>query len=214
MNDLVQYGGGDDDGFADTANETVGTITGKMLKFKKGHYYVGKGDEEELPLGTELVALSTTVGWQKWQDGKCIDRRFRVAGERLPTREQLDDQDLIDTDDDPWQLTRFLYLLDPKTASDYTFVTTSWGGHDAIRTLSRQIAIRRANGSGANAVVKLGVGHKQSKEYGSIPAPKFEVVDWTGETARPKPITSKPKHDDGFGDELPKRLALEDDVPF
>jgi hypothetical protein len=212
MNELTKYN--DDDGFEDTANETVGAITGQLLKFKKGKYFVGKGDKEELRLSTELVALSTTVGWQKWQDGKCVDKRFRVAGKRLPTREQLDDQDLIDTDDDPWQLTRFLYLLDPKTASDYTFASTSWGGHDAIRTLSRQIAIRRANGSSANAVVKLGVGYKQSKEYGSIPAPKFEVVDWTGETAKPKPAISKSKHDDGFGDELPLRQEMDDEIPF
>src|SRR6476646_3458747 len=135
INDLAKYNGSDDDGFEATANETVGAITGQMLKFVKGKYYVGKGHEEELRLGTELVALSTVVGWQKWLDGKRVDRRFRVGGERLPTREELDDQDLIDTDDDPWKLTRFLYLLDPKTASDYTFITSSWSGHDAIRTL-------------------------------------------------------------------------------
>lgn len=213
MNDLTRYSG--DDGFADAANETVGAIAGQMLKFKKGKYYVGKGDGEELPLGMQLVVLSTTVGWQKWVDGERVDQRFRIAGARLPTREQLGDEDLIDAEDDPWQLTRFLYLLDPKTATDYTFVTTSWGGHDAIRTLSRQIAIRRANGSGADAIIKLGVGHKHSKNYGSIPAPKFEVIGWTGESAKPVPAISKPsKFDDGFGDEVSKHADMDDEIPF
>ena len=212
MNDLTKYSGSDDDGFEATASETVGAITGQMLKFVKGHFYIGKGREEELPIGTELVTLSTAVGWQKWQDGRRVDSRFRAAGERLPTREQLDDADLIDSDNDPWQLTRFLYLLEPKTASDFTFVTSSWGGHDAIRTLSRQIAIRRANGSGANAVVRLGVGSKHSKEYGAIQAPKFQVVGWTGETAKPVPV--RPKMDDGFSDELPAPKDMADEIPF
>ena len=212
MSNLTKYSGSDDDGFEATANETVGAITGQMLKFVKGKYYIGKGREEELALGTELVTLSTAVGWQRWQDGKRVDSRFRVAGERLPSREQLDDLDLIDSDNDPWQLTQFLYLLEPKTASDYTFVTSSWGGHDAIRTLSRQIAIRRANGSGANAVIKLGVGSKHSKEYGAIQAPKFQVVGWTGETAKPVPV--RPKMDDGFGDELPAPKDMDDEIPF
>jgi hypothetical protein len=214
MNDLARYNS-DNDGFDDTAAETIGTITGQLLKFVKGRYYIGKGREEELPRGTELVALSTVVGWQKWEDGQCVDRRFRVAGARLPTREQLGEEHLIDTDSDPWQLPRFLYLVSPKTAADYTFVTSSWGGHDAIRTLARQIAIRRSNGSGANAIVRLGVGHKQTKEYGSIPAPKFEVIDWTGETAKPAPAIRKTTVDNGFGGEfVPKRGNMDDEIPF
>jgi hypothetical protein len=213
-----------DDGFEVTANETSGAIVGRLLKFVKGKYYVGKGKEEELPLDTELVAVATSLSWQKWgKDGdgnsRVLDERKRVGSKRLPAREQLGDldedlweRDKYDESIDPWKLTRFLYLVNPKTAEDYTFSTTSWGGHDAIRALSRQIAIKRTHASGANAIVKLSVGYKQSKEYGSIPAPKFMVTGWTGETGEPKAIA--PPIDDGFADELPKRREMDDEIPF
>ena len=106
-------------------------------------------------------SLSTTVGW-KWVDGERVNQRFRIAGERLPTREQLGDEDLIDTEDDPWQLTRFLYLLDPEDRDRLHVRHLVLGPTRTSRTLSRQIAIRRANCLRADAII-IGVGHKHSK---------------------------------------------------
>ena len=66
----------------------------KLLKFRKGKYFIG---EEEIPLGTELVAypLAWTKSWTKFTDSKGVDRQmYRVArGERPPERHELGDED-------------------------------------------------------------------------------------------------------------------------
>ena len=60
-----------------------------FLKFKKGKYTVG-GDEEEIPLGTRLVAVMTQCcrGLLKWEDGKLVDRCMANIGdgELAPSR--------------------------------------------------------------------------------------------------------------------------------
>src|SRR5262249_24311263 len=156
-NALTNYESGND-GFGDTAAEAAGTIVGIILKFNKGMYYAGT---EEVPIGTELVAIATQVGWIKWQDGKPVELRMRAANARLPSRESLGDLDKSKWETgssgpiDPWKLTRYLQLVDPKSAKDFTFVTSSWGGHDAIRTLARQLEIKRTHQRGATPVLKL-----------------------------------------------------------
>ena len=39
---------------------------------------------------------------------------------------------------DPWQNTRFVYLVNPLSAEAYTFVTSSWGGRQAVNDLAEQ----------------------------------------------------------------------------
>jgi hypothetical protein len=64
------------------------------------------------------------------------------AGKKLPERDELGDLNKteweLDPDDqpkDPWQNTRFVYLVDPISAEAYTFVTASWGGRQAVNVL-------------------------------------------------------------------------------
>jgi len=103
---------------------------------------------------------------------------------------------------DPWSNQRYLYLIDPENGADYTFITSSWGGRDAVTKLARQIAMKRAGVPGAVATVRLEVGFKRSPEYGQVPAPKFEVVGWSGGgSSAPAPARSV-------------RDELDDDIPF
>ena len=74
------------------AQEDVGFD--KILKFKKGDYFIG---EQKVPLLTKYIAHpeAWTKCWTKFEDNKVVDRRlYRVArGEKPPEREDLDEQD-------------------------------------------------------------------------------------------------------------------------
>jgi hypothetical protein len=197
------------DGFASTAGEAQGEVVGTQVKFVKGVYFAGT---EEIPAGTELVAVATSVGWIRWFDGHIIEKRMRSGNERVPARELLGDHDEKKWEkgpdgkpSDPWRLTRYLYLVEPNSAKDYTFITSSWGGHSAIRDLSRQIEIKRTHQPGANPVVALAAGFKNSAKYGRIPSPRFDVVRWVGGTTA---------SGDGFDTEVAKAVDMNDQIPF
>src|SRR5262245_55760200 len=63
-----------------------------ILKFNKGHYYIG---ETEVPLGRQFVAYcgDWRRGWRLWLDGQVVDDRVvRVADDpnEPPERDELD----------------------------------------------------------------------------------------------------------------------------
>ena len=74
----------------------------KILKFKKGDYFIG---EQKVPLLTEYLAHpeAWTKCWTKFQDNRVADRRlYCVArGEKPPERKDLDEQDRVDLDSGP-----------------------------------------------------------------------------------------------------------------
>src|SRR5262245_42298642 len=102
-------------------------IRGKILKFKDGLYFLG-GLAEPLN-GTAVAVLDVAVAWVKWVDGKP-EHRITRPGQRHPNRDELgdNDQDLWPEDrngkpEDPWKDTRYVYLIDPQTAEEMTFIT-------------------------------------------------------------------------------------------
>jgi hypothetical protein len=176
-------------------------IVGERLRFVKGQYLVGKGDYNPLPEGTELQAVDIAAAWVKFVDDKPVDTRI---GFPMAERDELGDNDPEEwpfrygAPADPWSNQRYLYLIDPKTGADYTFVTSSWGGRDAVTKLARQIAVKRAAVPGAVATVRLEVGFKRSQQYGQVPAPRFEVVGWSGGNAPVRTVAAD----------------LDDEIPF
>ena len=93
-----------------------------------------------------LVALATAAGWVKWQGGKPVEYRMRQPGVPMPARADLGDNDRAKWEfgpdgqpRDPWQNTHFVYLIDPQTAEEFTFSTSSWGGRDCVINLAGQI---------------------------------------------------------------------------
>jgi hypothetical protein len=108
----------------------------KILKFKKGEYFIG---EELVPLSTEYLAHTTawTKSWIKFVNGEVAERKlFRVAlGEKPPVREDLDDRDennwpegLDGNPTDPWVLQYLLPLEKTSDGEVVIFVTSSVGG--------------------------------------------------------------------------------------
>jgi len=74
-------------------------ITGLLLKFNKGEWLAGQ-DEEEIPLGTELVAAAHMLqsGWLRWQNDRPAETimGYRREGFRPPPRETLGYENKVD----------------------------------------------------------------------------------------------------------------------
>lgn len=189
------------DNFALAASSAQGSqITGERLRFSKGQYLIGRGDFNELPEGTELQVIDVAAAWVKFENDKVVDQR---VGFPMCARDELGDTDerlwpmKYGQPSDPWSNQRYLYLIDAESGAEYTFVTSSWGGRAAVETLVRQVYIKRAQMPGAVATVRLTVGYRRSPQYGNVPAPKFDVVGWSGgEPARPGAV------------------ELDDEIPF
>jgi hypothetical protein len=172
------------DGWGDAAaeaNERV--IKGTLLKFSDWNWSKGK-EGTAVENGTTLVALDSAAGWVKWSEGKPTDYKMREPHRRLPDREELGDSNEDDWEagpdgkpKDPWQNTRFVYLVDPTTAEAFTFSTSSWGGRSAVSDLADQIQRMRFAQPGAVPVVELQAAPMLTK-FGKKSKPWFKVVDW------------------------------------
>jgi hypothetical protein len=171
------------------AHAQSGTISGERLRFVKGFYLLGRGDGERLPAGKKFEAIDIQAAWVKFLDGQVVDQRI---GYPMPAREDLDDNDEEDwplgldgRPADPWANQRYLYLIDPSTGSDYTFVTSSWGGRAAVEGLARAVSIKRTTVPGAVPIIQLDTVFKRSAKYGNVPTPKFTIIGWNGDDAAP-----------------------------
>jgi hypothetical protein len=176
----------------------------KMLKFKKGDYFIG---EELVPLGTKYIAhaIGWTKCWIKFLDGEVADRRvYRIAlGEQPPEREDLDDLDRdswpegVDGNPaDPWT---FQYLIPLERISDgevVIFTTSSFGGRRAVADLCGAYAKRTTKKAGCGQpVIRLAKAEMPTKKFGKVPRPHFEIVGWdelpSDLDEGPPPVTSE-----------------------
>jgi hypothetical protein len=175
-----------DDGWSDAAAEKAQhVIKGTLLKYSDGKWTKGK-EGVEVEEGISLVALATAAAQVKWHDGKPVEYIMRQPGKKLPERDELGDLDKTkwqlgpdDQPKDPWQNTRFVYLIDPVSAEAYTFVTASWGGRQAVNDLAEQIQRVRYANPGASPIVELRSEPWMTK-FGRKSKPFFKVIDWRG----------------------------------
>jgi hypothetical protein len=196
------------------------------LKFADWKWTAGK---EGTPVeeGRQLVAIGTAAAWVRWEGGKPAEYRIRQTGHQLPDREELGDLDEAQWETgpdsfprDPWQSTRFVYLVDPGTAEAFTFSTSSWGGRGAVSDLGDQIARMRFAHPSAVPVVELGAAPMQTK-FGRKSKPLLKVIGWKkgGETSKdeePRQIEhNKYAEIRGRGTKAAAtQEALDDEIPF
>ncbi len=117
-------------------------------------------------------------------ENKPIEHRITSAGQIHPGRDDLPDQDdslwplgLDGEPADPWRDTRYLYLVNPRTGADYTFITDSYGGRKGVGSLKSKIMNVRMAHPGALPVVKCTTAPFKTS-YGMKKRPEFEVIDW------------------------------------
>jgi hypothetical protein len=206
-----------EDGWSDAAAEAAErVIKGTLLKFADWNWSRGK-ESVPVEIGTTLVALNTAAGWVKWRDDKPVEYKMREPKRRLPDREELGD---LNEDDwqagkdgkpkDPWQSTRFVYLVDPVTAEAFTFSTSSWGGRSAVSDLADQIQRIRCAQPGAVPVVELQAAPMLTK-FGKKSKPWLKVVDWRFPSA-PAPAEPEPPLLPSSNGAAAK--AIDDKVPY
>lgn len=162
-------------------------IVGDLLKFNKGEWLAGQ-DEEEIPLGTELVAACHLLqsGWMRWEDSKPVEiiMGLRSEGFRPPPRETLGYTDKSEWGElngkiiDPWRRTDTLLMADPQTGRVFTFSPASDGGLQAIKKMMREYGPQmRVNPNGI-PIVKLGSEWYKHPEYGKTYKPVLEVIGY------------------------------------
>ena len=158
----------------------------KLLKFKKGEYFVG---EDEIALGTEYLAHTTawTKCWIKFLDGEVAERKmYRVAfGEKPPLREDLDERNedewpegLSGEPTDPWVHQYLLPLEDIDTGEVVIFVTSSFGGRRAVADLCDAYTKRTKKTGCGQPIIKLAKTDMPTKKFGKVPRPLFVVDRW------------------------------------
>jgi hypothetical protein len=108
----------------------------------------------------------------------------------------------------------YLYLINPRTGADYTFVTDSYGGRKGVGRLKSKITNVRMGHPAAVPVVKCTTAPMKT-QYGMKKRPEFEVIGWrnadgfsagkTPNNAQPKLVEKPKSHEPEFE---------EDEIPF
>jgi hypothetical protein len=119
-----------------------------MCKFtKQGEFSIS--DIDSIPEGTRCIAHADQIslGWQKWEDGKPVDRRIGFVADKFvpPQRSELGDTDdrqweLQDDGSrrDPWQFQMSVPITRLDAGGEtYNFTTGSKGGLACVNRLIR-----------------------------------------------------------------------------
>jgi hypothetical protein len=167
------------------AEEGAQDVTGPIIKFVKGGFFIG---DDNVPLGTEYTAHVSrwARGWTKFTDGAPSDRRIGLVVDSfvISERSELGDLDVSEWEvgpdgrpRDPWCRQSYLPMENRNTGEIVTFVSGSKGGAIAIADLA---ALTARNNLG-EPVVRLSAGSYRHKTYGRISVPEFSVIGWAGE---------------------------------
>src|SRR5262249_6546437 len=158
----------------------------KLLKFKKGKFYVM---DDEVSIGREFIAHANqlTTGWIKFVGNQVVERKMGRAAEGFvpPERDELGDTDQSQWEPrdgelkDPWCFQHLLPFEDPETGEVLIFTTSSIGGQIATEALARDWAKRLTRtGSRAMPMIRLGVSEMKTKKFGAVARPNFEITGW------------------------------------
>jgi hypothetical protein len=188
---------------AAAAQEEGANELGALLKYSKGHYFVGT---DEIPMGTEYLAhVHLWVrGYVKFKGGALIEHKVgKVAdGFVVPEREDLDESDSSTWEKspsgeakDPWTKQSYLPLENLETGEVVTFVSGSVGGRQAVSKLCAQAS--RHIATMGMPIIKLGTESYKHKAYGRMDKPVFTIVRWTGDAAsEPAAVSTAKEMDD------------------
>ena len=183
----------------------------KMLKFKKGEYFIG---EEEVKLGTQYIAhaVGYTKCWIKFVDQQVAEKRhYRASMGQVPVqRDELDDNDpkkwpigISGGPSDPWVL-QSLLPLENSLGELVVFVTSSWGGKRAVADLVKSYALRtKRTGNSEQPVIKLNKSSFPSKKFGNVACPVFEICGWDSNREGVREVHAPDTLRDEMADEIP-----------
>ena len=185
------------DGF-DVEDRQGGYIIGKRIKFNDGVYIVNKTEILSKSPKPQFVVTGVVTCWIRWEvgeDGKSrpVQHLVTQSGQKHPKREELGYLDeskwpiskLSRKPEDPLKDSRYLYMHDPKTGVEYTFITDTWGGRIAISGLKQSIKNIRKEYPTAEPLVEFSDG-VMPNEY-KTPVPDLKIIKWNlGERKLPE----------------------------
>jgi hypothetical protein len=195
MNDMTFSGHGgamalneEFDPYAEYGREAGVPIVGKLIKFSKGDYIVGK---DFLPEGQRFIVNMPSIarGWIKWVDSKPEEQIMGLLkdGHKPQKRDTLGSEDETEweVDDkgvpqDPWKETNIIVFKEEHGEQLYTFSTASHGGRGAIRKLCEAYAQGRRMRPGQHPIIAIHVDRYEhsNKAFGWIKNPEFKIVSW------------------------------------
>src|SRR5262245_37440772 len=215
-----------------TIDTTERLIHGSILKCIDGRWSV-HDTKAEMPTGTRMLALHTTRALQRWENQEPVETIVERPDEALPDVEELNaaipqsqwEMDLNGQPRPPWQKQYVIYLLDPSTASLYTFLNSTVGARIAWEKLRERVTWMRAlRGADVFPLVALDSLPMKTK-MGVKQRPDFTVIDWRefGGSAPPAIAaptqqrviaSSKPKAAVGKQVEPVTTTEVYDDIPY
>jgi hypothetical protein len=178
-------------------------IRGSLLKFVDGVWSTRDGE----PIPNLLLVMQITRGLQKWEDGLPVETIMQKPGEQLPDVDDLNaaipqdqwEKGLTGEPRPPWQLNYVVYLVDPATASTFTFSNSTTGARVGTAKLRERIEMMQTlRGMGVAAMVRLDKRPMPTK-YGTKQRPEFVIEKWVTTAGNGdslliehKPVTAPP----------------------
>jgi hypothetical protein len=178
-------------------------VVGQLIKFngKIGKFVIAESEEEVDP-NTDFVALvdEMVISWTKF-NGEGVSPS-RISGLLykdfvLPPRSTLGDDDpnewpegLDGEPSDPWRHEQLVPLQEPKTQAFFTFVTSSPTGRNGVGRLLKHFNRMLRTDPGSYPVVRLKPSGYESKKFGWVPTPSFQICGRTPKNSAALPDTS------------------------
>ena len=163
------------------------SIIGQRLKFtNEGQWQLPDKTEPTKSL-IVVNARRSAVKWGKTK-GRPLETEFVKAGERFPDLKTRNAAlppsewiaDFNGNPKGPWEAQHIVYLVDPISIDQYTYPTSTTGGHIAVQELVERVNwMRRFRGPATYPIVQLATRFMKTKYGGGRLRPHFSIVDWT-----------------------------------
>jgi hypothetical protein len=154
---------------------------GEPARFVRGDWLIGDDKRNASPTEPYTVnVLEILLGWTKLVDNSVVKREVgRPAdGFRVPPRERLGDEHMIDDDNDPWKPTTAVVMRNAG-GNIFTFSSLSASARTPVARLLDAFLRRCGKFPGEFPVVLLGSGTGHSRRRNTTyPIPVLKIVGW------------------------------------
>jgi hypothetical protein len=208
--------------FGDEAGDGDRLIQGTKAGCVDGVWTASDGSD----LPSEPIVISTTTALQQWEDGLPVTTIKKEAGKPLPDVDELNAKipkkrwqpGLDGAPRPPWERVEVVYLLDPRDASIFTFISSTAGARIAVRRLRDKVLLmRRLRGDAVVPIVKLDSRPMKTK-FGQKIRPEFTILDWRTlgdpQGAAPSPTPPAIEHVSSPVKPVTLQEEVNDEVPF
>jgi hypothetical protein len=168
-----------DDGFGRPgANDRL--LRGTLIGWTDTNKWV---DRDGMPPPETMIVIAVDEALQKWQGKKLVEVIREKPLPDVNTLNEATDKNTWEIGLDnkpkaPWVHSYFVYLLDPATATTYTYVNSTFGAKLASDILRERVTtMRLLRGARVVPVVKLDERPFRTT-FGPRKRPEFTIISW------------------------------------